>query len=264
MKNLIIPILTTLFITIGCKQQKATPQKTDEKIIEKPVEKTLAAKIESAHKKDTFLQNEAISFDAQINFGGSEVFNATIVVSTTSDIAKITYKNGDEIYVNQQNIFVSPSLQNNPGVRFHAYTWSYFFLFPYKLNDNGTKWDFEYKTNETNNTLATAKLSFEANIGDAPDDWYITYTDNNHILQHVAYIVTAGKTKAAAEADPHAIKYVNYKEVDGVPFASNWDFYEWNLKDGLTNKIGNGTISNIQFVKEFRSSFAIPKEYIKK
>jgi uncharacterized protein YgiM (DUF1202 family) len=260
MKKLILTIVTSLTILISCQQTTKSTQKVGEVV----VEKTLPQKIESAHQKDAFLKNEAISFDAEIHFGGKEIFNANVTITTTSDIAKITYKNGDEIYVNQQNIFVSPSLEKNSGVRFHAYTWSYFFLFPYKLNDKGTKWNENFKTEESNNTLTTAKLSFEANTGDAPDDWYITYTSKENILQHVAYIVTAGKTKEEAESDPHAIKYNTYKNINGIPFATNWDFLEWNLNDGLTKKIGYGKISNIKFIKDFRASFSIPKTYIKK
>ena len=261
MKNLTTLIFATFLILLGCQQKKATPKVKEEKVIEK----TLAQKIETAHQKESFLKHEAISFDAAISFGGSEVFNANITITTSSDLAKITYQNGDEIYVNQQDIFVSPNLKDNPGVRFHAYTWTYFFLFPYKLNDNGTKWDYNFKTSETSSTYTTAKLSFEANTGDAPDDWYITYTDvKTNVLNHVAYIVTAGKTKEAAEADPHAIKYDSYQTVDGVPFSSEWGFYEWNLTDGLTNKIGAGKITNIKFVDNFRDTFSIPKDYIKK
>jgi len=261
MKKAITLALVTVALILGCQQKKETPKVKKEKAIEK----TLAQNIETAHQKEAFLQNEAITFDAVISFGGNEVFNANITITTLSDLAKITYQNGDEIYVNQQDIFVSPSLEKNPGVRFHAYTWTYFFLFPYKLNDSGTQWDYNFNTNETKTPFTTAKLSFEANTGDAPDDWYITYSDaKTNVLSHIAYIVTAGKTKAEAEADPHAIKYIDYTTIDGVPFAKKWEFYEWNLNDGLTNKLGSGEISNITFVKNFRSGFSIPKNYIKK
>lgn len=261
MKKLIILTITTLIITVGCQQKKVDAKKNEDK----PTEKTISQKIETAHKKMSFLKKEAVSFDAEISFGGNEIFNANITISTSSDIAKIVYKNGDEIYVDKQNIYVSPGLKENAGVRFHAYTWTYFFLFPYKLNDIGTKWDDNFKTQETKNALQTAKLSFKANTGDAPNDWYITYSDKqNNMLKHVAYIVTAGKTKAAAEADPHGIKYNDYTTIQDIPVSTNWGFYEWNLNEGLTNKIGNGKITNIKFITDFRSNFKIPKNYLKK
>ncbi|PQJ72824.1 hypothetical protein [Polaribacter butkevichii] len=264
MKKTIITLFASLLLIVSCKKAPEATKKIEEKS-KVVVEKTFSQKIETTHNKDAFLKNEAVQFDAAIEFGGNEIFNATITVSTTSDIARITYKNGDEIFVNKENIFVSPSLDKNPGVRFHAYTWSYFFLFPYKLNDNGTKWNDDFKTNETTNTFDVAKLTFGANIGDAPDDWYIVYADKkSHLLEHAAYIVTSGKTKEAAEADPHAIKYEDYKTIDGIPFATNWGYYGWNIETGLSDKIGSAKITNIHFVEGFRKSFAIPENYIKK
>ncbi|APZ48160.1 hypothetical protein BW723_13240 [Polaribacter reichenbachii] len=264
MKKIIITVFAGLLFIISCKKNVVTTE-TSNKTKEVIAEKTFAEKIEIAHNKNNFLKQEAIQFDALIEFGGNEIFNANITISTTSDIAKIAYKNGDFMYVDKQNVFVSPSLKDNSGVRFHAYTWSYFFLYPYKLSDHGTKWDDNFKTSEANNSFNTAKLSFEANTGDAPDDWYIVYTNkDNNMLDHVAYIVTAGKTKAEAEADPHAIKYLDYKQIDGVPFATNWEFLEWGLEKGLTKKIGSGKITNIKFVTGFRNSFTIPKDFIKK
>jgi len=174
---------------------------------------------------------------------------------------KIVFKNGNEIFVNKEKVFVSDKLKENKGVRFHAYTWTYFFLYPYKLNDNGTIWNDNFKTTEVN-AFNTAKLTFEANIGDAPDDWYVNYTNKaTNQLDHVAYIVTANSTVEKAEEDPHAIKYTDYNDVNGIPFATDWGFYEWNSKDDLTDKIGSAKITNIQFVKDFRSNFKIPDNY---
>ena len=264
MKKTFITTILGVLLLVGCQKQTKTPTNSKE-IPEEKVATTFSEKIEIAHKKNAFLSKEAIQFDAVIEFGGNEIFNATITILTTSDSAKIIYKNGDAIYVDKEDIFVSPNLKDNPGVRFHAYTWSYFFLFPYKLNDQGTKWNFDFKTKETNNVFDTAKLSFEANIGDAPDDWYVVYADKkSNILEHVAYIVTAGKTKEAAEKDPHAIKYSDYKMIDGVPIATNWEFYGWDLEKGLNDKIGNAKITNIQFVQGFKNNFSTPKDFIKK
>lgn len=255
----LIPLLFT-----ACKEEVKKTVKIAAPVVIKKAN-TYAEKIAIAHKKDAFLEQEAIQFDAQIKFGEKEIFNAQITISTTSDMARITYKNGDEIYVNKEKLFVSPNLKENKAVRFHGYTWSYFFLYPYKLNDEGTIWDDNFKTKEASNTFNTAKLTFKANTGDAPDDWYINYTNKEtNQLNHVAYIVTANKTLEKAEADPHAIKYLDYKNVNGIPFATNWDFYEWNDKDGLTKKIGNAKITNIQFIKGFKNSFKIPEGYTKR
>ncbi|WP_339660244.1 hypothetical protein [uncultured Polaribacter sp.] len=264
MKKIITSVLLGIIVFTSCQKQTKKEDVSKEIKNEKKAT-TFSENIEIAHKKTEFLAHEAIQFNALIEFGGNEIFNATITISTSSDLAKITYKNGDEIYVNKENIFVSPSLENNKGVRFHAYTWGYFFLYPYKLSDKGTKWNYDFKTNEKEVNFEVAKLTFEANIGDAPDDWYVVYSNKKtQLLEHVAYIVTLGKTLEEAEKDPHAIKYENYTQIDGIPFAKNWSFYSWNNEDGLTEKIGNAKITDIHFINGFRNNFTIPKNYLKK
>ena len=261
MKKNSILLFAGLLVIISCKKAPVAKNQIEEQ----PIEKTFSQKIEIAHKKEAFLAKEAIQFDAFVEFGGKEVFNANITISTNSDIAKITYNNGDEIFVNKENIFVSPSINDNQAVRFHAYTWSYFFLYPYKLSDKGTKWDYNFKTKEAKNDFDVAKLTFEPNIGDAPDDWYIVHSDKKtHLLEDVAYIVTFGKTTEVAEEDPNAIKYQDYKMINGIPIATNWGYYGWSITTGLSDKIGSAKITNIHFVEGFRKDFSVPKNYIKK
>ena len=95
MNKIIITIFTSLLIFVSCQKKSNEPKKTPNK----NNEKTFAQKVETAHEKNIFLRQEAIQFDVFIEFGGNEIFNANITISTTSDIAKITYKNGDEIFV---------------------------------------------------------------------------------------------------------------------------------------------------------------------
>eukprot|EP00903_Cladosiphon_okamuranus_P000645 g643.t1 len=85
----------------------------------------------------------------------------------------------------------------------------------------------------------TSKLSFEPGTGDAPDDWYVLYADpDSKLLQVAAYIVTAGKDKAEAEKDPHAIEYLNYQNTGGIPIATEWKFWGWQADQGLTDQLG--------------------------
>lgn len=219
-----------------------------------------STQVEQAHQKELFTSHEAIQFDIELEFGGKMRLDATITTSTNSAYGIIKLKNGEEIYIDHNKVFCSPNLRENKSVRFDAYTWSYFFLFPYKLNDEGTIWS-EFTT--SNNKFNTGKLNFGANIGDAPDDWYIVYANaTNNLIDHAAYIVTANKTKEAAEKDPHAIQYLDYKNIDGVPFAHKWFFWGWQKEQDLTKQLGSAEISNIQFITGFKNSFNVPKGYI--
>ncbi len=207
-------------------------------------------KAENAHNKTTYLRNDAVQFDIESTFGTREWMNATVTLSTDSGNGMIVFNNRSKIITNGMDVFYSEDIDNPNNVRFTAFTVPYFFMFPYKLNDGGTIWT-DYPTSEkAAKEFDIQKLTFKSGTGDAPDDWYIVYTDKKtHLIDHAAYIVTAGKSVEKAEEAPHAIKYLEYQMVDGVPFATQWQFFEWNKSDGLTKQIGKATISNIKFIK---------------
>lgn len=258
-------ILTLVFAAVllfACKtkkKEKVVITKTETQV------NAFAKKIEEAHKKSAFINYDAVQFDAEIAFGGNTILEAKIAVATNSGYAKIEMKNGEKIYIDKDKIFVSPGLKENPSARFNAYTWTYFFLLPYKLSDNGVKLN-DYETKHKNENFITNKLTFEANIGDAPDDWYVLYANKNtNVLEIAAYIVTLGKTQEEAEKDPHAIKYEDFTAVNTIPFATKWTFWSWNDNEGLTQQIGEASIGNIQFIDDFESEFSsIPADFTEK
>jgi len=207
--------------------------------------------IEKAHNMEAFTEHNAISFDITLRFGGSERLNARMTLATNSGAGLITYKDGGKLLFVDDKVFHSPDLAGKRGMRFSAYTWSYFFLFPYKLNDPGTIWsEFDGVSTIEGEEFSTSKLEFESGTGDAPDDWYITYADKEtNLLRAGAYIVTAGASQEKAEEDPHAIEYLDYKKVDGVPISTKWVFWAWRTGKGLTDKLGDADISNLRFEK---------------
>ena len=221
--------------------------------------------IEKAYNKEAFLSKEAIELDIVIGFGGKERLDAKMTYLTNSTQGKIELKDGTFIYYDNDKVFHSPDLKNEKAVRFDAYTWMYFLLFPDKLSDQGTIWS-ELETAELNGKMYNKQgLTFEANTGDAPDDWYVVYSDpETHMLDYVAYIVTVNKSTEAAEADPHAIGYSNFKTIDGVPFAHNWEFYEWTKDGGLGKVIGEAAIKDVKFVTPDINTFKVPEGFVEK
>jgi hypothetical protein len=71
-----------------------------------------------------------------------------------------------------------------------------------------------------------------------------------------AYIVTLKAGKEEAEKNPHAIQYLEYKDVDGIPIATKWIFWAWEDGKGLTDEIGHATLTDIKFVKA--DSYFVP------
>ncbi|WP_407557084.1 DUF6503 family protein [Winogradskyella sp. 4-2091] len=256
-----------LVISTSCKEEnKATPE-LETPVIESVAEKKLSATetIEEAYKKDNFLSHDAIEVDMVISFGGNVRLDAKMTYLTNSTKGKIELKDGSSIYYDGAKVFHSADLKNAKAARFDAYTWMYFLLFPNKLNDQGTIWSDVESAELNNKTYNSQRLTFEANIGDAPDDWYIVYSDpKTNLIDYVAYIVTVNKSTEAAEADPHAIGYSNFKMIDDIPVAHNWEFYEWSSTNGLGKVIGDATIRSAKFVKTAPNAFDIPKGFIEK
>jgi hypothetical protein len=241
--NKIFPtILFSILVFTGCKSNEEKESFTE--------------KIEKGHQKEKFLSKQAIQYDFKLEFGGQERMDAKFTILTNSSQGVIEYKNGAKIIFDKDRVFYSPNIPNEKGVRFDAFTWEYFFLFPYKLTDPGTKWNTYDNKEADQDKYLSQKLTFESGTGDAPDDWYVVYADKaTNLIEKAAYIVTANGTREEAEKNPHAIQYLEYKEVDGIPIATKWVYWEWKEGEGLTNNIGNASLSNIKFVTVKEDTF---------
>ncbi|EIA08562.1 DUF6503 family protein [Flavobacterium frigoris] len=248
MKKIVATVLLSTLLFVGCKSNEEKENFTQ--------------KIEKTHQKEKFATKQAIQYDLKLEFGGKERIDAKFTILTNSTEGVIEYKNGAKIIFDKDKVFYSPTIPSEETVRFDAFTWGYFFLFPYKLSDPGTIWN-TYDNKEANHEeYLTEKLTFKSGTGEAPDDWYVVYADKKtNLIEKAAYIVTANGTKEEAEKNPHAIQYLEYKEIDGIPIATKWVFWEWKEGEGLTNNIGNASLTNIKFVTVTEDTFKKDKSF---
>jgi hypothetical protein len=245
----IVAVTFVIILLVSCKKDVNTP-----------AELSFAQKVENAHQKDSFNKEEIIQFDLKLSFGGQERVNGKMTLATDSSKGKITFVDGNVIIFDGSKVFYSPKLESTT-VRFNAYTWSYFFMFPYKLSDPGTQWQSYVNKEKDSSSFYTEKLTFKPQTGDAPDDWYIVYADKkSNLIQKAAYIVTAYGSKEEAEKNPHAIQYSDYKTINSMPIATKWKFWGWNTQDGLTDQLGEATLTNIEFLKYSEDLFFVSKE----
>ncbi len=257
MRNLFATIIIALILW-SCGNQSTN---STNGYIESEIEFVKNASI--AHNTAEFYQKEAVSFDLHLDFGGKPRIYGKLTLLTNSSKGIIEMEDGNSIIYNNGKVFHSPGLAKPEKARFDAYTWSYFFLFPYKMGDQGTVWN-DFATKEMNGkTYNVNKLTFESNIGDAPDDWYVVYTDKQtNLVETAAYIVTFSKSQTEAEQNPHAIKYTNYTEIENIPIATEWTFYDWSEEIGLSGNVGYGTLSNIKFITPDSSLFEPGENFI--
>ena len=253
LKNLSILILLLL---TSC--QSGSVDSTKKNTVKAPTGPV--GKMEAAHQKTNFWNKGAIQFDLKLIFGGREAFNGNMMLWTDSSRGIVTKKDGQKVYFIKDQVYHAPDYPNPQGARSTAYTFSYFFMLPYKLSDAGTVWkDMGIKYSE-GRSYETQQLSFETGTGDAPDDWYLIYPEVDGLITLAAYIVTGGKTtKEEAEKNPHAIKYEDYQAIEGIPIARSWGFWNWNEKDGITEQIGEAELTNVRFLSEQESKVEVPK-----
>ena len=109
--------------------------------------------------------------------------------------------------------------------------------------------------------MPAARLTFDSGVGDTPDDWYVVYRDaETNRLAGMAYIVTFGKDKSAAEAEPHAITYHDFEEVEGVMIPTRWQFWNWTQEEGIVGEpIGKVQLANPRFGWPRAEAFATPE-----
>ena len=75
----------------------------------------------------------------------------------------------------------------------------------------------------------TVKMTFDAGVGDTPDDYYVLYIHpETHQLRANEYIVTyrALLPEGVAATDPHILVYDEYTEVDGLVVPTHYTIYE--------------------------------------
>lgn len=253
MKPFTLLLLLTL---LGCKEQPKPNENEATK-----AETAFSKKIGQAHHKDAFFEKEAIAFDIQLNFGGKERLNGTLVMVPDGSKIRIDKSNGDKLIYNGQGVFLSPADADDTGARFDIFTWAYFFAFPYKLEDEGANLKPLGKIALNDKNREGFSLTFDSGIGDAPDDWYVGYLNENNTLHAAGYIVTFGKTLKKAEETPHAIVYTDYEEIEGIPIANTWKFYNWSKEEGLKGEpIGKAKLSNIHFAYKY-GLFSRPKDF---
>ncbi|MFT5618349.1 MAG: hypothetical protein ACI85I_001582 [Arenicella sp.] len=267
-QNLLFFTLSLFVVLTACKQENKTVEVEKKEIsvtkeISRPAPANgLVGKMETAHKVADFYKNEMVSFDLELYFGGKLRLDGTILSATNSGKIKMLKKDGSSVLFDGEKIWLDSkdSTYKASRARFDIFTWQYFFALPYKLSDKGTKWELLGDKKLTDKNYPAGKMTFESGTGDAPDDWYVVYANEENLITGAGYIVTFGGTPAEkAVESAHAITYSNYEMTNNIPFATEWGFYNWSEAEGLKGEpIGSAKVKNIKFLTKEEADFSKP------
>ncbi len=219
-----------------------------------------SAPIEAAHNATEWRSQTAVAADMTIRFGGNERFKGKILMAPHGGIVRLDRANGAVVVFDGKDAWVSPADADWPRARFDVLTWAYFWAAPYKLNDAGAKLETTGTRSLRGKDYDTARLTFDAGTGDAPDDWYVVYRNPaTGQLTAMAYIVTFGKDRATAEKEPHAIVYEDFQTFAGIPVPTRWTFWNWSEDQGIFGEpIGEVTLANVTFPEPPAGAFTKP------
>lgn len=222
--------------------------------------KEFVVPIARAHHAAAWYAKGAVKTRLQLFFGGKKRFAGVLTMAPTAAETRLELDSGTTLGFDGKTAWVEPADADFEKPRFHALTWAYFLAAPYKLGDRGVKIEATGKRQLQGKEYDTAKLTFVAGTGDAPDDWYVLYRDpETNRLAAMAYIVTyGGKDAAKASEDPHAITYEEFEDKDGIPVPMRWRFWEWSEKHGLGKELGRVDLSGVEFTGQVEGSFRKP------
>lgn len=136
--------------------------------------------------------------------------------------------------------------EGNP--KFYYNLMFYFYAMPFVLADDGITYTEAEPLTFEGKTYPGIKISYEAGVGESPDDEYVLYYDKDtYKMVWLAYTVTYFSNEKSKEW--HYIKYNEWQDVEGLmmPKTLTWYHVENNLP---TTKKNEATFTNVMLTTD--------------
>jgi hypothetical protein len=146
------------------------------------------------------------------------------------------------------------------NAKFYYNLMFYFYAMPFILADDGIVYEDAKPLHFEGKSYPGIKISYEAGVGESPEDEYILYYDaETNKMAWLAYTVTYFTKEKGKEF--HFIKYSNWQTVEGLllPQTLTWYDYENNVP---TTKRNDLQFMNVKLSSEKpnQNIFEIPDE----
>lgn len=150
--------------------------------------------------------------------------NRKVLIST--DEFKIGF-DGNEVWVTPD------SAAFGGNARFYHNLYFYFFSLPYLAADPGINYEDQGAATVNGQSYNKVLMTFNDNVGDAPEDKYVLYFNEDNMLELINYSVTYYDASRANKFN--AIKYEDWKPVNGLMLPGKLVGYVWQ-GDSLAEK----------------------------
>ena len=134
-------------------------------------------------------------------------------------------------------------------------SFNYYFLnLPWLVMDPGVNLAMEGTATlwEDPTEYITVRMTFDAGVGDTPDDYYVLYIHPETTeLRATVYVVTYKEllSEGVDKTPEHVLVYDSYTTVDGLKVATHYTIYQWDHSVYATCKIGGWS-----FQKAFKTT----------
>lgn len=141
--------------------------------------------------------------------------------------------------------------------KFWALTPIYFLGQPFILDGEGVNLELLPQKTYKEKMQDVVKVTFDAGTGDAPDDYYILYfQEDNHQLRAIRYIVSyPAYFKDGGHLPEKFMKVIGENMVDGILFPTNYKTHWLTADDKPGEYITKIDVSDVHFKKNLSKDF---------
>ena len=252
----------SLFIIVGCQQDAPIPPTSTAATSEEAVLNNanlpgvLSSGIE-AHGGLTLWQSMG-SLEYTITRGERTEHHLTALGSRQT----IQSGEGYRLGYDGENVWVEPSVDSFTGdPKFYRGLDFYFFAIPFVLADPGTIHEDLGTVMIDGAPYNAVKVSYEAGVGDSPNDYYIVHFDpETNQLAYLLYTVTYRSGEPNENFSLRA--YEEWQEVNGLLLPQKIASYQWDSETRQSGeKRGESLFSSVSVLPEIpdTSIFAKPE-----
>lgn len=157
-----------------------------------------------------------------------------------------------------QNAWYKPDTAAIPyNTRFWALTPYYFAGMPFVFADQGVVLTKEEDAIYEDVAYDIVRVTFEGDVGDAPDDYYVLYLDKESSrLVAIRYVVSyPGYFKDGGHSQEKLMTYEGQQQVNGISFPEKHRTFMWEADGSIGAYVTDITLSDIEFRPATEQSF---------